>query len=274
MVPVKNTINVRQYGSTGPVVILLHGGPAAPGYMKPVALELQKQFRVIEPFQRGSSDEPLTVARHVQDLQDVIDKYSGEDKPLIVGHSWGAMLPLAWAAEYPERAKALVLTGCGTFDTAARKQMEIIRQQRMTPEMRERLAQLSTKYPNPNKRMAILGGLYQQLDSVDLIEAKNELSQCDAKPHEQTWADMIRLQTEGVYPKAFETIEIPVLMLHGDDDPHPGAMIQDGLKPFLPQLEYVSWPNCGHYPWLEKGAYKKFYEKLIDWLQRQSKESQ
>lgn len=264
---IHETIKVRPYGHVGPQVILLHGGPAAPGYMKPVAMELAKHFRVIEPFQRGSGDEPLTVARHIQDLQDVIVEYCGDEKPLLVGHSWGAMLALAWAAEHPDIAKAIVLVGCGTFDTASREQMEIIRQQRMDETFRKRLEQLPRKYPNPNTRLAVLGGLYQQLDSVDLIDVKNHLHGCDAQAHEQTWADMVRLQSEGIYPAPFASIRCPVLMLHGDDDPHPGAMIRKSLLPYLPQLEYISWPTCGHYPWLEKAACENFYSDLIPWLE-------
>ena len=260
-------IIVRQYGKSGPIVLLLHGGPGAPGYMKPVAEALAGRFRVLEPFQRGSGDEPLTVARHVQDLQDVIEAYCGGEQPLLVGHSWGAMLALVWAAEHPAAAKAIVLVGCGTFDAASREQMEVIRQQRMDEAFRKRLEQVPRKYPNPNTRLAVLGGLYQQLDSVDLIEVKNHLHECDAKAHEQTWADIVRLQKEGVYPQAFAAIRCPVLMLHGDEDPHPGPMIRESLTAFLPQLEYVSWPNCGHYPWLEKATYAEFSKTLTNWLE-------
>jgi pimeloyl-ACP methyl ester carboxylesterase len=177
------------------------------------------------------------------------------------------MLALAWAAEHLGTAKGLVLVGCGTFDAASREQMEIIRQRRMDETFRKRLEQLPRKYPNPNTRLAVLGGLYQQLDSVDLIDVKNHLHGCDAKAHEQTWADIVRLQKEGVYPQAFTAIHCPVLMLHGDDDPHPGPMIRDGLLPYLPQLEYVSWPNCGHYPWLEKAVGTYFYNTLTAWLE-------
>ena len=166
------TIKVRQYGSSGPFIILLHGGPAAPGYMKPVAQQLATQFRVLEPFQRPSGNDPLTVAQHVLDLQDVITEYCGGAKPLLVGHSWGAMLALGWAAEHPDTAEALVLIGCGTFDTVSRKQMETIRNDRMDADIRWRIKKLSEKFDNPNTRMAVLGGLYQQLDSVDLIECK------------------------------------------------------------------------------------------------------
>jgi pimeloyl-ACP methyl ester carboxylesterase len=260
------TITVRRYGNSGPIVLLLHGGPGAPGYMKPVAEALSGSFRVLEPFQRGSGGEPLTVARHVQDLRNVIETYGGDEKPLLVGHSWGAMLALAWAAEHPETPKGIVLVGCGTFDAAAREQMEAIRQQRMDETFRKRLEQAPRKYPNPNTRLAVLGGLYQQLDSVDLIDVKNHLHGCDAKAHEQTWADMVRLQKAGVYPAAFAAIRCPVLMLHGEDDPHPGTLIRDSLLPHLPQLQYVSWPHCGHYPWLEKAACGPFYTTLTDWL--------
>ena len=72
-------IKVRKYGNSGAFVIVLHGGPAAPGYMKPVAKKLAKHFRVLEPFQRDSSDKPLTVAQHVQDLQDVIIQYCPDE---------------------------------------------------------------------------------------------------------------------------------------------------------------------------------------------------
>lgn len=263
-------IKIRQYGNKGPFVLLLHGGPAAPGYMKPVAQELEDQFRVIEPFQRGSGDVPLTVAQHIQDLQDVIDAYCDNEPPLLVGHSWGAMLALAWAAEHPETAKGIILVACGTFDPAARQEMNAIRQQRMDDTIRKRLEQLPQKFPDPDTRMAALGGLYQQIDSVDLMEVKNHLHRCDAKAHEQTWADIVRLQENDVYPDAFAAIRCPVLMLHGDDDPHPGTMIRDGLLPYLPQLEYVSWPRCGHYPWLEKAARDDFYEKMTGWLLQQS----
>jgi pimeloyl-ACP methyl ester carboxylesterase len=77
---------------------------------------------------------------------------------------------------------------------------------------------------------------------------------------------MLRLQAEGVYPRSFAAIESPVLMLHGADDPHPGAMIRDSLTPYLPQLEYRELERCGHYPWLERAAHDEFFATLREWL--------
>jgi pimeloyl-ACP methyl ester carboxylesterase len=70
---------------------------------------------VLEPHQRGSSDRPLTVATHVQDLDDLIRERCGAHQPVLVGHSWGAMLALVYAAHHPLTPAALVLIGCGTF---------------------------------------------------------------------------------------------------------------------------------------------------------------
>jgi pimeloyl-ACP methyl ester carboxylesterase len=69
-----------------------------------------------------------------------------------------------------------------------------------------------------------------------------------------------------VYPASFAAIDVPVLVLHGSEDPHPGRMIRAGLAPYLPQLEYHEWERCGHYPWLEKAAHESFYKVLSGWL--------
>jgi pimeloyl-ACP methyl ester carboxylesterase len=81
-------MRVRSYGTLGPQVVVLHGGPGAPGHMAPVARGLADSFRIIEPFQRGSGTEPLTVSRHVGDLHEVIQFRCGTGRPALVGSSW------------------------------------------------------------------------------------------------------------------------------------------------------------------------------------------
>jgi pimeloyl-ACP methyl ester carboxylesterase len=258
----------REYGRAGPGVVLLHGGPGAAGYMGEIAERLAEAFRVWEPFQRGSGAEPLTVAAHVEDLHELIQARCGGVRPALVGHSWGAMLALAYAAAHPEGAAALVLIGCGTFDDASRKVLEETRRQRMDEALGRRMERLSLDYPDPDERLAALGRMFEQIDSVELIAGGGESLRCDAQAGEETWNDMLRLQAEGVYPGAFAAIGVPALMLHGREDPHPGAMIYAGLKVHLPQLEYHELARCGHYPWREKAARDEFYAMLRGWLER------
>ena len=91
-------LRVRTYGSTGPTVVVLHGGPAAVGSAAILAEGLADRFQVIEPWQRGSGEEPLTVARHIADLHALVLALAPPNPPAIVGESWGAMLALAYAA--------------------------------------------------------------------------------------------------------------------------------------------------------------------------------
>ena len=262
-------MRIREYGTSGPPVVVLHGGPGAPGYMAPVARGLADSFRVLEPLQRGSGGEPLTVARHVADLHRLVESRCGGARPALVGHSWGAMLALAYAVTHPGHALSLVLIGCGTFDPAARHRMNAVLEQRMDNRLRRRMERLSQEFPDPDQRLAILGDLVMPLYSHELISTDQEIEPCDARAHHETWEDMVRLQEEGVYPAAFAAIDAPVIMLHGAVDPHPGEMVRASLEPHLPQLEYRQWERCGHYPWLETAVRDEFFAILRQSLAQQ-----
>jgi pimeloyl-ACP methyl ester carboxylesterase len=217
--------------------------------MAPVARGLADLYRVLEPFQRASGDEPLTVAKHVADLHEVIQLLASDSRPALLGSSWGAMLALAYAATHPESAGPLILVGCGTFDLVARARMQETIRLRLNDEVRE------------DER-------FVRLYSYDPFPAPSEEEKLDPRAQQETWNDMLRLQAEGVYPAAFRAIRVPVLMLHGAFDPHPGKLIYAGLRPFLPQIEYHEWEHCGHYPWLEKATADKFFSLVREWLGR------
>jgi pimeloyl-ACP methyl ester carboxylesterase len=53
-------IHIRRHGAEGPVVIVLHGGPGAPGSAVELALNLSDVFSVVEPWQRKSEKEGFT----------------------------------------------------------------------------------------------------------------------------------------------------------------------------------------------------------------------
>jgi pimeloyl-ACP methyl ester carboxylesterase len=102
--------------------------------------------------------------------------------------------------------------------------------------------------------------------SYDVPASPHEEDKVDAQAHHETWDDMMRLQAEGIYPGAFAAIKVPILMVHGTFDPHPGRLIFAGLRPYLPQLEYRELERCGHYPWLERAAADGFFALVREWL--------
>ena len=115
----------------------------------------------------------------------------------------------------------------------------------------------------------MLGNLLLPLYSYEPTVHELPVEACDARAHDESWNDMVRLQEEGEYPAAFAAIKAPVIMLHGAVDPHPGRLIFASLRTHLPQLEYREWERCGHYPWLEKAAREEFFATMHQWLTRQ-----
>ncbi len=263
-------LRVRRYGTSGPLVIVLHGGPAAVGEAAPLARGLADSFRVIEPWQRGSGDEPLTVARHVADLRNLIEVEGSIATPALVGESWGAMLALAYAAAHPDAAGPLALVACGTFDKASRATIVATLEARTDRDLRERLEGLDDEIPDPDERLKrrydLLSPLYDYSPIREDGCEENFAEPFDVRAHTETWNDMVRLQEEGIYPGAFSSITSPVLMLHGAYDPHPGQMIRASLEQHIPHLEYREFDRCGHRPWAEKHARDEFFAVLRDWL--------
>lgn len=262
-------ISALHYGQSGRTVFVLHGGPGAAGHMAPVARRLSRTYRVVEPFQRASGDRPLTVAQHIADLHELIEAQDGDTPPVLLGSSWGAMLALAYAAAHPDTAGPLILVGCGTFDPVSRQHMYRILAERITEETRDQIAQ-AERLSDANTRLAATAKAVTTHYSRDPVASPHEEETVDAQALQESWADILRLQDEGVYPAAFAAIKAPVLMVHGDYDPHPGRLIRDCLQPLMPQLVYRELADCGHYPWLERAAADDFYRLVSEWLDAQA----
>ena len=260
---------VRRYGQAGPLVFVLHGGPAAYGDAAPLAEGLSISCRTLEPWQRRSGDEPLTVARHVADLHQLVVDTDGGARIAIVGHSWGAMLALCYAAAHPDQTGPIVVVGCGTFDQASSKRRREIIEERMDAELRDKLNRIETESVDPVQRFMRKVRLTRHLSDFDTIDPYAECEEWepfDLQAHGETWDDMMRLQAENFYPQAFVSIKSPVLMVHGQYDPHPGAMIRDNLLNYIPHLEYRELERCGHYPWNEKAARDRIISITCDWI--------
>lgn len=259
-------IECRHYGEAGPWVVAVHGGPGAPGHMAPIARRLAARYRVLEPLQRRSGAESLSVAVHVSDMESAIRANCGSTRPAVVGSSWGAMLALCHAAANPHSTGPLVLVGCGTFDLDARAEFKRRLAERLAGGLQAEIDQLDSSVDDPDARLAAKARLIGRAYEGELSEPDQDTLWVDARGNREAWDDMLKLQSEGTIPSAFRAIRSPVLMIHGDADPHPGRMIRDSLLPYLPQLEYHEIPGCGHDPWREPSHREGFFRAIEDWL--------
>ncbi len=257
---------IRTFGKNGPVVIVLHGGPGAYGGSDTLARELSRTFRTLAPRQRESGAVGLSVGIHVKDLKDLVETIAPNQPPALVGESWGAMLALAFAAEYPALTRCIALMGCGTFTEEARGELTCTRLRRIRehiakhPEYKEDL-----NLPDMD-RILKWHEMTDTYERIDLPAAQRSPREFDRKAFEETWNDMMHLQSEGVYPQAFAAVSCPVVMIHGEYDPHPGAKTARRLRSYIPHLEYRELQRCGHEPSVEKYARTEFYDFLESWL--------
>jgi len=262
-----DAIEVREHGKTGPDVVVLHGGPGAQGSVASLSASLAPWARVHEPIMRRSGILPLTMEQHIEDLHRVAPKQA-----TYIGHSWGAMLALSYAARHPGTIASVVLVGCGAYDEASRE--EHMRRTRAAlgahgvaraDDLQRRLAE-ATDQAWRDSLLGQLGDTIERAQSVDPLGVTIADTTPDAAGYDETWADVIRLQREGIEPTRFAHIDCPVLMLHGQNDPHPGTMIRDALRPYIPQLAYIAIHDCGHVPWLERHGREPFFRALRQWV--------
>ena len=96
---------------SGPPLVLVHGGPGLSDYLGPVASMLADRFTVLRYEQRGCGRStgagPNTVAAALADLEALRLRF-GCERWTVVGHSFGAGLALAYAADRPGRVERLV----------------------------------------------------------------------------------------------------------------------------------------------------------------------
>lgn len=106
-----------QWGEHGTPIILVHGITANAFCFQAFADGLAHDHRIIayDLRGRGDSDKPesgYNIPTHTTDLANLIDTLK-LDRPVVVGHSLGALIALHFAAHYPQKLSKLVLIDAG-----------------------------------------------------------------------------------------------------------------------------------------------------------------
>ncbi len=105
-------------------IVVLHGGPGADFRSLQGFDALSDAYRLIYYDQRGAGlservdSAALTLSDYVSELDAVINLFSPDKAPILVGHSWGAILATAYIGQYPENAKKAVLIEPGFLNSA------------------------------------------------------------------------------------------------------------------------------------------------------------
>lgn len=208
----------RDWGGDGRPVLLLHGLASTCHIWDLVAPLLAEEFRVVALDQRGHGlsaqvEDGYDFATVSGDAAAFIESL-GWERPVIVGHSWGADVALELAAAKPDMAAGLIFVDGGTIEPSARPgwSLEQARQDMappiftgFTPEMmRSRVTEGARFGPNPSETVveAVLANFRVLEDGTiqSNLRRENHLRIIDA-----LWDH----RPSQLYP----TLQCPVLML-------------------------------------------------------------
>jgi pimeloyl-ACP methyl ester carboxylesterase len=138
MPAIKGTLNVqrfiipyRVYGAGAPALIFINGVQQSMAMWHSFVRRFSHSYRIILfdfPNQGGGrileGSSSLTLDDQVDILSALIDETCHDDQPSVCAASWGGVVGLAYAAQYPQRLKSLILASIGT--KANQKMIEMI----------------------------------------------------------------------------------------------------------------------------------------------------
>ena len=258
----------QQFGNSGKTIVLLSGGPGLnPYYLEPLYNELKKKYKCILLHQRGTgesflnevSQEYLTVQKYIDDLNGLYKKL-GNEKLVLVGHSWGGMLSFSYAANEPEKVKKVILLNTGgvtdAFYTWFGSNINMRLQQEDTDLYQEQI---------DNKRstlIAIWPGYF--FDREIALKTRPPL---DYKFRNQVGINPL---ASGDWRKRsadrvnkLKNYKGPIDLITGRQDPVGESVVYEA-KSIIPQLKYTFIEQCGHFPWIEGEKQAEIFYKLFD----------
>lgn len=254
--------NFRKYGNPPHRIALIHGGPGAAGYLKPVAEKLSEKSGVLEPFQTEG-----TVDGQVEELRKFLNENS--DLPVtLIGHSWGAWLSVIFASENPQYVKKLILISGGPFDDEYVKSISEAKMRRLSDEDIAEMNSLKESLNDPNLRDKLelfkkFGNLNSKTDYFDRISFNDNIVEYRPDIFQTVNKESLYLRKSGKLLKTAGRLKCPVTAIHGDFDTHPYKGVEVPLSETVSYFKFYLMEKCGHYPWNEKFAKDKFFDILI-----------
>lgn len=262
---------VRELGAGSPVVVL-HGGPGAQhDYLVPAFGCLADEFHLYFYDQRGGGRSRVRHPHgvgwrdHVADLEGLRRAWRIE-RLAMVGYSWGGLLALLYASEYPENVSALALVapaaGWGDYhrrfraEFARRSQTEAVRRMRAQLETSDLEQRDPSRY---RQRLFELSVAVYFRDPRDADDAAPFVVQLQAQ--QATWASL-----KGHGPelrRRLQVLHVPTLVLHGRHDPIPLEWAEE-LAGVMPDARLVVLENSGHVPYVEEA--ERTFEEIRRFL--------
>jgi pimeloyl-ACP methyl ester carboxylesterase len=189
-----------------------------------------------------------SIARYVEDLRALLE---AENLPPVrlVGHSWGGVIAMAFAASYPERVLNLVAIGSAYFDPKNPLHLAL----KWVSYLIVWLLVLGKKWLRRSarlRRLAVRRYFYRQPAPPIAEKLMNEVLASDNQALFQTLLAGYEVLFKVICPK----IKCPTLYLGCQKDVVAPPAYVKAFVPLTPDANYFLMNGCGHFPMLEQPA--------------------
>ena len=247
--------------ATGPKVIFLHGGPGLHGYMEVFCESIAGDCRAVYYEQRGSKQGncDIGIADHLRDLERVVARCTETEKPIIVGHSWGAMLAVLYAGRFSNTIQKAVLVGCGPLSEEQGEEFQCV--------LSIRFGDHEDEYDQLwNSILVERDSVKQQLLADEYIDRMMEICQMDPysgaeiqprhwdfKGGYKTMCESDEYIARNMYVDALSKIDVPLTLIQGDRDVVSPESLFSLARQKVSELRTFEVADAGHYPWAGSG---------------------
>jgi proline iminopeptidase len=290
--------DVRLYhfaAGEGRNVLIVHGGPGYP-YLEPwPGLEpLTHNHRFHYYDQRGCGqstrpvatfssrnfnqnlktlDQALGIGAHLADIER-IRSILGEERIILVGHSFGGFLASLYAAEFPEHVEAMVLLAPANVLVMPSQDSGLF------AEVRQRLPEdMRDEYDAYLKDYLSFSDIFSQSEA-DLVALNQGLTK-----YYQAAADMpipqqgqpggwvvqaiyLSMGKRHDYRAALRAVEAPVLVVHGSEDIFQPEGASRSYAEALPNAQFRIVEGAGHFPFYsEPDAFAQIVGEFLSELE-------
>lgn len=272
-VPVSGaSLYVRTIGQGAPVIVL-HGGPDFDSsYLLPDLDRLQDAFRLIYYDQRGRGQSAVGIRPKdvtlVSDLDDLdrVRRHFRLKAPVLLGHSWGAVLALEYALRHPDRVSRLILMNPAPASAADVAVLRKTYREALGADLeRQRVILEGAAYRAGDPaavaaryRIHFEHALYRSEDYEKLMAAMRAAFMRQGKSgilmaraaEDRLMHDTWEVPGYDLLPR-LQNLLVPTLVLTGDHDFIP-TEIAEHIARAIPGAKLVVLENCGHFAYLER----------------------
>ena len=256
-------VRVAGNQESGNVMIALHGGPGqSHHYMLDLERLAGREFSVVTYDQRGvggSTAPPADPSNYdltdyVEDLE-AVRRAVGAGQVHLLGHSWGGIVAMHYAAAYPERVHSLILVGSGSptwngiVAAGARINQRVreLQKEGVLPDPLPPGADFAAFFSDPSFPVKHPD---ENATRTEFSSSVNQLTLAANEGFDLT-AEVGRLDHR-------------VLVLFGEDDPAGMPLVEETLAALRSaDVEFVLLERCGHF-WHE--CPDQFYPRVRAFL--------